>query len=600
MTTAVQLPHWDMTVVFPGLESPEFDAAFREVVSDIDALAGFMDEHAIERRPTVDVGPETVATFEELIGRFNALYESSGTVNAYVHTFVSTDSRNTVAQARRSELQQQYVKLSQLSTRFTAWIGSLDVEKLIETSEVAREHAFTLREAKIRAGHLMEPALEDLVAEMGPVASSAWARLHNTVTSQITVPFERDGVTEDLPMTVIRNLAYDEDREVRRQAYEAELAAWKVVQVPLAAALNSIKGETNLLTQRRGWESPLALAVFNNNIDMETLDAMMSAARASFSDFRRYLDAKARALGIEKCAWYDLLAPVGSSTADWDYEAGREFLVAQFRSYSDRLADFADRAYRENWIDAEPRAGKVGGAFCMALRADESRVLANYQPSYDGVSTIAHELGHAYHNFCKAARTPLQKATPMTLAETASIFCETIIREPALRQANEDEQLAILESSIQNSCQIVVDISSRFEFERAVFERRKARELSTDEFCELMLESQRNTYGDGLDQNALHPYMWAVKGHYYGPTFYNFPYMFGLLFGLGLYARYERDPESFKSGYDDLLSSTGMADPATLADRFGIDIRSTDFWSSSLDVVRADISRFEELVDTRH
>jgi pepF/M3 family oligoendopeptidase len=326
---------------------------------------------------------------------------------------------------------------------------------------------------------------------------------------------------------------------------------------------------------------------------------MLQAAHASFPDFRRYLRAKARALGLPALAWYDLFAPVGRDEKSWDFDEARAFIVEQFGTYSPRLSGFAARAFQERWIDAEPRPGKRDGAFCMPLRRDESRILANYMPSYDAVATLAHELGHGYHNFNLAGRTALQRETPMTLAETASIFCETIIKEAALRQAGEQEQIAILEASIQNACQVVVDITSRFLFERAVFERRCERELSVDELNELMLETQRQTYGDGLDSAVLHPYMWAVKGHYYRPgqAFYNFPYMFGLLFGLGLYARFQSDPETFRAGYDDLLSSTGLADAATLAARFGIDIGTEEFWRASLGIVRSDIDRFESLID---
>jgi len=365
-----------------------------------------------------------------------------------------------------------------------------------------------------------------------------------------------------------------------------------------AAALNSIKGEANTLSRKRKWPSPLDSALFNNNMDRATLDAMMGAARESFPDFRRYLRAKARALGVPALAWYDLFAPVGGSARKWQYDEGARFVIEQFGTYSSKLGTLAARAFDENWIDAEPREGKVGGAFCMRLRKGESRVLTNYKPGFGAVGTLAHELGHAYHNLNLAERTMLQRSTPMTLAETASTFCETIIRGAALQDADEQEQFSILELSLQDSCQIVLDISSRYLFENWVFEKRMQRELSVDEFNELMLQSQKETYGDGLDQNLLHPYMWAVKGHYYssGLSFYNFPYMFGLLFGLGLYARYEKDPEEFKKGYDDLLSSTGMADAATLAARFGIDVRTPEFWRSSLDVLRADIDRFEELV----
>ena len=234
----------------------------------------------------------------------------------------------------------------------------------------------------------------------------------------------------------------------------------------------------------------------------------------------------------------------------------------------------------------------------VRLYVQMSRVFANFKPAFGGVSTLAHELGHGYHNLNLAQRTMLQRSHPMTLAETASIFCETIVRQAALKKANRQEQIAILEASIQGSCQLVVDISSRFLFEQRLFARREQRELAVDELNNLMLETQRETYGDGLDETLLHPYMWAVKTHYYstGRSFYNYPYMFGLLFGLGLYARYQQDPEQFKQGYDDLLSSTGLADAATLAARFDIDLRSEAFWNASLDIICADIAAFTTII----
>ena len=243
-----------------------------------------------------------------------------------------------------------------------------------------------------------------------------------------------------------------------------------------------------------------------------------------------------------------------------------------------------------------PRSGKRDGAFCMGWRGAESRILLNYQPSLDSVSTLAHELGHGYHNLCLAGRTPLQRQTPMTLAETASIFCETIAVNAALEGARGDEKLYILETQLQGQAQVVVDIHSRFLFEQGVFGARGARDLAPSELSERMLEAQRATYGDGLS-DELHRYMWAVKGHYYsaGLSYYNYPYTFGLLFGLGLYAQYRQDPDAFKAGYDDLLSSTGLADAATLAARFGIDTRDGAFWDSSLDVIRQNIGAYENM-----
>jgi pepF/M3 family oligoendopeptidase len=369
--------------------------------------------------------------------------------------------------------------------------------------------------------------------------------------------------------------------------------------VPLAAALNSIKGQTLTLAKRRGWASPLDEALFQMRIDRETLDVMMSAAREAFPDFRRYLRAKAQALGLHHLAWYDLLAPVGSNERTWSFEETQTFILEQFGAYSAKMRDFAARAFRERWIDAEPRAGKVGGGFCVWLRGDESRILVNYSPSYTGMSTLAHELGHGYHNLNLAGCTSLQRETPMTLAETASIFCETLVKHAALQRATQAEHLEILEASLQNSCQLVVDITSRFLFEQRVFDQRASRELSGEELCELILEAQRETYGDSLDSAFLHPYMWAIKQHYFSADrpFYNFPYLFGLLFGLGCYARYQDDPETFRRSYDDLLASTGRADAATLAERFGTDLHAPAFWQSSLAVMRQEIDRFQALVE---
>ena len=592
------LPHWDMTAVYPSLDSPEFKQGFQVFTHALDGLTELFDRDGIAQQEPAPLDDATVRRFEAVIEPYNAILDQATTLRAYINGFVSTDSRDELAQAKMSELRLAMVRLSMLGTRFVAWIGGLDVEALIAGSTVAADHAYMLRRSAEQAKHLMPPAEEELVAELNVTGQSAWRNLYGSYSSQLLVPVEIDGETRELPMSAVRNLAYDPDRDVRRRAYEAELAAWTAAKTPISAALNSIKGETIALARRRNWASPLDESVFGNNIDRQTLEAMFEAMRESFPDFRRYLNAKARALGLTKLAWYDLFAPVGASTKEWPYEEGMRFVAENFGSYSATMRELAERAMRENWIDAEPRAGKSGGAFCMSLRADESRILTNYEPAFNHVSTLAHELGHAYHNLNLVSRTRLQQYTPMTLAETASTFCETIVTQAALNHADRDEQIVILEESLQGACQIVVDIYSRFLFERGTFERRQQREQSADEFCRLMLDAQRQTYGDGLDGDTLHPYMWAAKSHYYGSTFYNYPYAFGLLFGLGLYARYQQDPEGFKAAYDQMLSSTGLDDAATLAANFGINIRTPDFWRESLNVIRNNIKQFEGLIDT--
>jgi oligoendopeptidase F len=321
---------------------------------------------------------------------------------------------------------------------------------------------------------------------------------------------------------------------------------------------------------------------------------MQQACTETFPAFRRYMAAKARALGLEKLAWYDVSAPLGGESKRWSWAEAEQFIITNFGRYSERMANFAKRTFDERWIDAGQRVGKVGGAYCAPLRAGESRVLMNYNGSFNSVSTLAHELGHAYHNLNMEHRLPLQRSTPSTLAETASIFCETLAFDGAMAVAAEADQLVLLDTVLERNLMVVVDIHSRFLFEKSVFAKRAERELTITEFKELMTAAQIATYGE--DMECLHPFMWAVKGHYYGPTFYNYPYTFGLLFGLGLYAKYQQEPEAFRADYDNFLSSTGMADAVTLGQRFGADVESVDFWRSSLRVITRQIEEFEGLV----
>jgi len=593
------LPRWDMTTVYPGLETPEFAEGFAQTVQNIADLAHLFDQYAIGEKPSLAVEGAIMQVFETITTHYNTVQEDTRTLTSYINSFILTDSQNKIAQARMSELQGALVTLSLLATRYTAWVGTLNREKLIQHTQIACDHAYALYRAKEQALHLMSPGEEALVAELNVSNGTAWARLHGNITSQLVVDVEIDGQHKELPMSAVRNLAYDKSRAVRTMAYTAEIKGWEHVAVPLAAALNSIKSEVLVTTKRRQWPSPLDASLWVNSIDLQILEAMLVTARAAFPAFRRYLHTKARALNLTRLAWYDLFAPIGNSNRLWEFEEAATFIIEQFGTYSPRLSDFAARAFRERWIDAEPRAGKRDGALCMWLCGDQSRIMANFKPAFAGVSTLAHELGHGYHNLNLTRRTSLQRSHPMTLAETASIFCETIIRQAALKQANRQEQVVILEAALQGTCQIVVDISSRFLFEQRVFEKRKQRELSIEELNQLMVETQRETYGDGLDEEILHPYMWAVKQHYYNAnrSYYNYPYMFGQLFGLGLYARYQQEPEAFKQGYDELLSSTGMADAATLAARFGIDLRSEAFWQNSLDIICHDLDQFEVAVE---
>jgi pepF/M3 family oligoendopeptidase len=593
-----QLPHWDLTNIYPSLESTEFAAAITGVKEQIAALTAFLA--ATTSATTTNVS----ASLAEGINRFNELLRLEQTIQSYIYSYVSTDSRNSAARKKMSEFNQLQAQIQTLFTQWQAWVGKLGpaLEESIATHPTAGSHAFFLRDLAEQAKYLMSEAEESLAADLSLSGTKAWEQLQRTVTSQVTVDFELEGKTQKIPITQLLNLRTHPDEGVRKRAYETENQAWDQVREPLAAALNGIKGAVNTLDRRRGRTDALHSAIDAGHIDRATLEAMLEAMEASFPSFRRYFKAKAKHLGKQQLAWWDIFAPVGAIDKDYSWDEARAFILETFGTFSPELAAFAQRSFDDHWLDAEPREGKVGGAFCMSLPSvNETRILLNFDGKLSTVSTVAHELGHGYHAEClyQAGKTSLQSSYPMTLAETASLMCETIATEAVLAQAqNPQEELAILEEILNGASQVVVDIYSRYLFEKEVFERRMQAELSTDDFCEIMERAQRATYGDGLDPAHLQKYMWTWKPHYYraGLSFYNFPYAFGFLFSTGLYAIYQQRGAAFVPDYKQLLASAGEANAADLADRFGINLRSRKFWEDSLALVEKYVERFCAIV----
>ncbi|HEX6424196.1 MAG TPA: M3 family oligoendopeptidase [Acidimicrobiales bacterium] len=589
----VTLPRWDLAPIFPAVEAPEVTAAEAALDGALAELGERYDRHGVRGGATAPaVDDDRAATFDALLAATNDVLERFSRLEAFAYGHVSTDSGDEAAQALLSRMVVREARVTVLRTRFDAWLGTLDLDALVAASGAAAEHAWPLRKAARRSAHQMTEPEESLAAELGVTGSSAWGRLYEDVTAGITATVEHPGgEAESLPIFAVRGMATHPDPAVRRAAFGAELGAWEANAVPIAAALNAIKGETLALGRRRGWDDPLDPVLEASAVEPPAFEAMQRAVDASLPDFRRYLAAKARLLGKERCAFWDLFAPVGDApTRSWA-DATAEVERA-FAGYGDDLVELARVAMGESWIDAGPREGKVGGGFCMHVGDGASRILMNFDGSIDSVHTLAHELGHAYHNRALRRRTPLQRSTPMALAETASIFCETILTDRALEAAAGGERLALLEADLQGACQVVVDIRSRFLFESRLFEQRRASAVPASGLSALMRDAQVEAYGDGLDPDELHPLMWASKPHYYASTFYNWPYTYGLLFGLGLYARWRDDPGMFRAAYADMLSSTGTETASQLAARFGIDVTDEAFWAASLDVVRRRIGDF--------
>jgi oligoendopeptidase F len=593
-----ELPTWSVADVHESVEARSYTDALERSAADLERLVALFDQLGIRAIPPRPPEASDADAADRAIREMNRVSEELAILRVYAYAVVSTDSRDATAQAALGETRRLDAVLKPLTARLADWVAALGVDDLAVLSEQSADHRGPLRRLAARAAHQMDEAEEHLAAELAVTGSGAWSRLHNDVTSQLTAEVELPEGAVTLAMPAVRGLATDIDPVVRRTAFEAELRAWPTVEVPVAAAMNAIKGEAIVLDRRRSWASPLEASLFANSVSRATFDAMQSAVVAALPDLRRWMRAKAALHGHDGALpWWDLVAPLPIAPSEVTWDDGLDVVRSAFGDYSATLGGLVDRAVGERWIDAAPREGKRGGAFCAPFGGDRSLVLLNWSGSADATQTTAHELGHAYHNTTLAGRTALQRQLPMALAETASIFCETLVVDAALARSTGDERLVHLDVDLQGINQLVVDIHSRFLFETEVFARRQRRTLSAAEFCDLMVEAQAAAYGDGLDQSTAHPYMWLLKPHYYGSHFYNWPYTYGLLFGLGLFARYREDPERFRTGYDDLLSRAGMDTAEELGRSFGLDVTDEAFWTASLDVVRARIADYVALAD---
>lgn len=586
---------WSLKELYPSFESNEFKSDMDKLYKKIDDFKKWTESNFNSKENAVEKAEEYIKQLSDFISLFSKL-------SSFAHLTASVDAKNEQALKISNKLSMKFSELTKPFVSYQKWVGSIDnLDDLINSSDILKEHEFFIKEAANNAKYLLSEQEEIIISKMANTGSTAWSNLQNMITSTLLVDIELNGEKKQLPLPAVRNLAYERDPEIRKTAYYAELEAYKKIEMSSAACLNGIKGEVLTTSKLRGFNSPLEETLFKSRMDKETLDAMLTAMKESLPAFQKYFRKKAELLGHSNgLPFYDLFAPIGDVNMTFTYEEAKDYIVKNFRSFSDELADFAENAFNNNWIDAEPREGKRGGAFCANLRPiKESRIMANFNGSFSNMTTLAHELGHGYHGHCLKNEPILNCSYPMPLAETASIFCETIVVNAALKEASPNEAFGILESSISDAGQVIVDILSRYIFETNLFEKRKDSPLSVNELKELMIEAQKEAYGDGLDHNYLHPYMWINKSHYYsaGRNFYNFPYAFGLLFAKGIYAEYLKRGSDFIPEYNKILVATGKNNIADVTKMVGIDIRSVDFWRSSLDLVKKDIEKFIELAD---
>lgn len=578
---------WNLEMLYKGLEDPAYEGdmkKFEQVVAEFAVLVDASKEKKAEEVAEAILLKQEEMT--ELVMKLflylelrQAVETENGDVMAQLNRVMRIYNGATAAQAAEQKI------LAKIE----------DIDALGAKSQIITDYNFMLKDIKEKAKYLLSDDVEAMVSDMDMTGGSAWGQLQSYLTSTVKVDYDGGQIT----LTEARNFANSPDAAVRKAAYEAEIAAYEKIEDALAFSLNNIKNQVTMLAGKRGYESPLAMTLVQARMKRETLDAMMEAIKEYLPTFRKYLRKKGEMLGhANGLPWYELFAPMGKVEKTYTVEEAKEYLVNCFSSFSAEMSAMMTEAFDNEWIDFYPRQGKQGGAFCAGVPClKQSRIMTNFDGSFSAIGTLAHELGHAYHNLQIQEERILNQDYPMPVAETASTFNETHLGHHAVARAEGEELLNLLENDLKEQTQCIVDIYSRYLFETAVFEQSQNKFLMASDMKELMLNAQKGAYGDGLDENCMHPYMWACKGHYYssGLSFYNFPYAFGNLFALGLYSKFLEEGASFVPKYNALLNATVKCSVEEAGAMVGIDLTKRDFWESSLALIAKNIEKFCEL-----
>ena len=577
---------WSLNVLYKGFDDPKY-------TEDVQAFAQKAKEcDELSKKLNHDHEKEDLLQMVSLLEEFEVLERR---LNDFSSLTQSTNTADVKAAAAQDQIATIASKASKAKAVFSRYIADIkNLESYLECPELC-EYGYFLKDIHESGKYLLSEDVEATLAKLDISGGSAWEKQQSFLTSSLEVDYNGKKV----PLASIRNMAYDEDKAVRKSAYEAEVKSYVPIADAVAFSLNNIKLQVITEANMRGYKSPMDMTLHQSHVSQKTLDALLSALKKYLPVFHKYLRAKAEMLGYTNgLPWYELFAPVGKSANNsFTPETAKQYLVDHFRPFADDLADMMEEAFDNAWIDFYPHKGKVGGAFCCNMPyVNQSRVLTNFDGALGDVVTLAHELGHAYHGLNIESHKPLNWEYSMPVAETASTFNENIIMNAAIDETEDKAvKLGLIENQLQDLCQIICDIYSRYLFEKTVFERRSDEFLFADQLNDIMLDAQKQAYGDGLDPNCLHPYMWVCKSHYYSSklSYYNWPYAFGGLFARGLVVKYkEMGKEKFVPKYKEMLHTTTIASVEDTAKVLDIDLTDEAFWISALETAKSRIEEF--------
>lgn len=585
---------WNMDSIYTSFHSK----SYQKDMELLDKYIIIINETNIDAWEKNKNSCNEIERFLELNNEYKKIYSR---IFSYAYLLMSADFENMEAVNALEDIENKNSELTEVYVRFTRWVrDTKNLGEIISDSEYILKHEFYIKELLIKSRYLLSEKEELIISKMQSTGAKAWEKLYMELVGTTTIDIAVSGKTEKLNLTELRNMIYEKEASIRKLAYFKESDLCRCMSKICAKCINEISGEASNVYVMRGYKSTLEKVIINSRMDFETLNVMMQAIKDSLPIFHKYYHKKAEYLGYDsKLPFYDIYAPIGNSTKKISYLDAQKLIESSFKAFSEKMAEFSAKAFKNNWIDAEPRKSK--GNFGLEIDIfpiKECRIITNFNENYIDISVLAHEIGHGYHGSRLYSQTMLNTECPTPIAETASIFCETLVNNELVKMLPIKEALVILERSISDAAYYIVDFYGRYLFEIELFEKRKTGSLSVEELNDLMMDCMKRAYGDSIEPETIHPYMWMNKVGYFmaGNEFLNFPYSFGVLFSKGLYAEYIKRGQAFEKQYDNFLSNTSINSIVDLAKTLDVDVHSIDFWRNSLKLIEKDIEKFINII----
>lgn len=582
---------WDLDSIFPGgSESAQLESHIQQVAADIQD----MQKH-------IPAGQDQ-GQWQVLIDQVQDISARLRQAGAFIGCLNAQNTKDNKAKLLNGQLRQLYAALGSVMTSIeekmlamddAVWSNLLDTPKL-------KPIAFGLNELRQQARDKLPAEQEKLVNDLAVDGYHGWGNLYDVITGRMAVPWSKDGKEVELSVGQLFNLFNNSDPAVRAKAGEKWEKAWENEEELCASALNHLGGFRLNLYKHRGWDSIHKEPLEVNRMSQATLDAMWGTIEDNKDIFVDYLKRKKQLLGLDKLTWYDVAAPLGAVNKTYSIDEASNFVVEQLQKVSPRMSEFVAGALSKSWVESEDRGNKRAGAFCTSFpQTKETRVFMTFAGTPGNVSTLAHELGHAFHQHVMTDLPIMAQRYAMNVAETASTFNEMVVADAALKNAsNQDEKIALLADKVDNGVSFFMNIHCRFIFETNFYEERRRGPVGAERLNQLMLEAQQKAYRNALD--AWHPRFWCSKLHFYitGNPFYNFPYTFGYLFSSGIYALSKEGGADFEQRYINLLRDTGSMRVEDLASRhLGVDLTKRDFWQQAVGMAVADAREFLKITE---